>query len=212
VPYFVTTGGTITYAPTAPGGLQPISQLDGTILLTWRDGGSDQHWVAEYSHGGNPPTSVRSAGAPISAGSSEGNLLIFSRTENSQRGERDYDLRIVTTRNYAGFEEGRPGEPRSYLFSVASNMPIDYAHYRPTIVLYYDADALDDDKDLLIYRYDTQIGEWLPVPTYLPGGGFYAAAGLDAASAPCLIAQYPPGGVRVEYYRLFAVHRAGRLS
>jgi hypothetical protein len=210
-PYFITTGGTVTYAPMAPDGFLPISQLDGTVLLTWREGGRDQHWVAEYSHGGNPPTSVRTAGAPISAGSAEGNLLIFSRTDKSQRGDKDYDLRIVTTRNYAGFEKGQPGEPRSYLFSVASNMPIDYAHYNPTIVLYYDAEALDDDKDLQIYRYDSQMGEWLAVLTYLPGGGFYAAAALDASSAPHLIAQYPPGGTRVEYYRLFAVHRAGRL-
>jgi hypothetical protein len=188
----------------------PITQLDGSVLLGWRDGESTRYWVAEYSHGGNPPTSVRSAGAPISAGSAEGNLMIFSRTTDSGRGDADYDLRIVTTRNYTGFTEGRPGEPRSYLFSVASNLPVDYAHYQPTIVLYYDVEALDDDKDLLIYRYDADIQEWQPVPTYLPGGAFYAAAALDATSAPHLIAQYPPGEVRVEYYQLFAIDRPGR--
>lgn len=209
-PYFITTGGEREFCDAAADSFLPIAQLDGSILLTWRDGKTEQHWIAEFSHGGNPPTCVRSAGAPISAGSSDGNLLIFSRTEDSDRGEADYDLRIVTTRNYAGFEQGRPGEARSYLFSVASNLPIDYAHYRPTIILYYDSGALDDDKDLQIFRYDTQLGEWQPVSTYLPGGGFYAAAALDAASAPCLVAQYPPGGVRVEYYRLFALPRAGR--
>lgn len=213
--YAQRSGARLPSQEEAPEQYQPITQLDGVVAMRWGDAATPAYWLADYSHGGNPPTSVRSAGAPISAGSSDGNLLIFSRTAEAKaadpaydpESDPDYDLRIVTTRNYAGFEAGAPGSPRSYLFSVAANLPLDYGRLRPTLVLSYDADALDDEHELLIYRYDVHSREWLPLPTYLPPGAFYAAAALDAESAPHLTAQFPPGNIRVEYYRLFAVDR-----
>jgi hypothetical protein len=213
--YAQRSGARLASQEEAPAQYRPIAQLDGAVVLRWGDEAEPSYWVAEYSHGGNPPTSVRSPGAPISAGSSDGNLMIFSRTAEARAADPaydpaqdpDYDLRIVTTRNYAGFQDGAPGAPRSYLFSVAANLPLDYGRLRPTLVLAYDAEALDDDHDLLICRYDVGSREWLPLPTYLPAGAFYAAAAIDGESAPNLTAQYPPGNIRVEYYRLYAVDR-----
>jgi hypothetical protein len=213
--YAQRSGARLPSQEEAPERYRPIAQLDGVVVLRWGDAGEPAYWLAEYSHGGNPPTSVRSPGAPISAGSSDGNLMIFSRTAEASAADPnydpakdpDYDLRIVTTRNYAGFQGGEPGAPRSYLFSVAANLPLDYGRLRPTLVLAYDSEALDDDHELLIFRYDVHGREWLPLPTYQPAGAFYAAAAIDGESAPNLTAQYPPSNIRVEYYRLYAVDR-----
>lgn len=178
--------------------------LDGLIVLKLAQ--EDQPlWVAEYSHGGNPPTSVRSPAAPISAGSADGNLMIFSRDEHPGPQNPAYETRIVTTRNYGGFEEQNPGEPCGYLFSVAANQRVDFRKLHPTIVLYYDADVLNLGGDLVIFRYDESRGRWREVPTYLPPGAFYAAAPMDEESAPNLVIDPPAVDVRVEYYRLFAI-------
>lgn len=188
---------------------QPIKHMDGTVALQWGEAAERKLWIAEFSYGGNPPTTVRSPGAPISAGSSDGNLMIFSGMDNvpqpGSENEDDYKTCIVTTRNYAGFEENAPGRPASYLFSVAANIAIDTAKLHPTIVMYYDNDGLDDGSDLVIHRYDEQRQAWQALPTYLPAGNFYVATPINDETAPNLVLDPPPLGLRVEYYRLFSV-------
>ncbi len=117
--------------------------------------------------------------------------------------------RMITTRNFAGFNNG-PGTPRSYLFSVTSNKPVPRAKLNPTLVLYFDADALDPQKDLVIHRYDERTSSWEVVETYLPAGAFYAAIPLTADNAPNLVDDgSAPAGPHVEHYRLFLVEPSG---
>lgn len=182
-----------------------ISQLDGIVLLEW---GETSRWVGEYSHGGNPPTTVRRRGAPLNAGSSDGNLMIFCGVgEPPDSGDDVYNNLIVTTRNYGGFERNGPGTPASYLFSVAANRALDYARLRPTIVMYYDDKVLDDDRELAICRYDERSGAWERLPTYLPGGAFYAATPINRDTAPNLVKRDPHQGLHLEHYRLFLIPR-----
>ena len=202
--------------------INDVKHLDGLILLQLPQEGQPL-WVAEYSHGGNPPTSVRDPGAPLSAGSADGNLMIFCRDDQfdpetgANPDNSAYQTRIVTTRNYGGFEDTNPGEPCSYLFSVAANQRIDrfsdaqnpeVAHdLHPTMVLYYDADTLTVGTDLVIFRFDQDTNSWQEVPTYLPPGAFYAAAAMDQESAPHLTKPDLAPDKRVEFYRLFAIPR-----
>jgi len=210
-----TTAGATMVAP------QPIAHMDGIVALESDDAIS---WVAEFSYGGNGPTTVRSPGAPISAGSSDGNLMIFSSLgedlANAQLNEKlpnydktradFYNKPIVTTRNYAGFEKAGfadelwqiKGKPVSYLFAVAAAEPVDLQQ-RPTIVMYFDAGALREGELLVIHRYDGE--RWAPLPTYLPQGVFYAATPISAETAPSLVHSDVPDGARVEYYRLFSI-------
>jgi len=187
---------------------QQIEHMDGIVALSKA---SDIFWVAEFSYGGNPPTTVRSPGAPISAGSSDGNLMIFSALDDAlvddpNKREPFYNKPIVTTRNYAGFEEQgkRVGTPAGYLFSVAAAAAVS-TDQKPTIVMYYDAGALVEGKRLVIHRYDHSNAQWRPLPTYLPLGSFYAATPINAATAPSLVDAHDPLNGRVEYYRLFSI-------
>ncbi|MFP4436514.1 MAG: hypothetical protein ACLFVO_04645 [Chloroflexaceae bacterium] len=186
-----------------------LARLDGVVVLRgWARTPEDPPWVCEYSHGGNPPTSVRTPLAPISAGSADGNVMIFSRTDGPvQPDDPVFTTRIVTTRNYAGFATNQPGEPRSYLFSLAANRVLDVNKLKPTVVFYYDAAAATPNYELVIYRYREADDTWEVVPTYLPPGAFFAAAPLNDRTAPSLVAATPMDGLRLEHYRLFAIPR-----
>src|SRR6185436_15911597 len=119
--------------------------LDGQVLLRWNADDTKcrpnaQYMVYDYSQGGGPDSNVKAPDPPITAGSSDGNVMFFFRSDipKSDGKERpEYDklypddtrsntqiyhdyskIRIVTTRNYSGFDEKNPGEPRSYLFSA----------------------------------------------------------------------------------------------
>jgi hypothetical protein len=193
---------------------QEIEHMDGIVTLQGDDPAAPIYWVAEFSYGGNPPTTVRSPGAPISAGSSDGNLMIFSAlddalvdddTDGAKRAPF-FNKPLVTTRNYAGFEEegAQIGTPAGYLFSVAAAEAVDLSQ-KPTIILYYDAEAVREGQKLVICRYDYgKTNSWLPLPTYLPQGSYYAATPINSTTAPSLGDTDTLDG-RVEYYRLFSI-------
>jgi hypothetical protein len=209
-----------------------LQQLDGLVVLQYGEGDRAAFWVCEYSHGGNPPTSVRKQPAPVSAGSSDGNLMLFCRTDGDTT---LFDSkRVVTTRNYATFSNGMddrlpnsytlneelysylrqgqlPGTPASYLFSVASNSDLPTATLLPTIIMYFDINSLEDEGDPIIHRYNIRDCIWEPLPTYSPRGSFYAAIPLDQQSGPTIV-DSKPAEDRVEYYQLFLVKGGGSKS
>jgi len=203
-----------------------LEELDGLVVLQYGNDMGATFWVCEYSHGGNPPTSIRKLPAPVSAGSSDGNLMLFCRT--TEDSTQFASKRVVTTRNYATFCKGSPGQPpnfyqfdphmqaytslsglpgkpASYLFSVASNEDLSSDRLLPTIIMYFDINSLEDEGDPIIHRYDFQEGTWKPLLTYSPRGGFYAAIPLDKESGPTLVDPNERQGDRVEYYQLFLV-------
>ncbi len=186
-----------------------VSALDGQVLLGWSEGARDagQAWlVAEFSQGGGPRTHVHAPESPISAGSSEGNVMLFFNAADAATASYA-DLRIVTTRNYAS-PEGDQAAPRSYLFSLASTGPIPAA-LDPTVVLYFDRDSIETGHELAILRYD---GGWKPVPTYQQTGTFVLAWPMRAGeSGPYVAALAPDTDRAVEYLRIYSV-RSGALD
>jgi hypothetical protein len=119
-------------------------------------------------------------------------------------------IRIVTTRNYAGFDDENPGEPRSYLFSAAWNQPIPVDELSPTLVMNFDREALEaddeqSDGDLIIGQYD-EVEKWIGTRPYTPKRAFFAAMSLkrDSEDAkPAFDPNVPTDNIA--HYRLFLV-------
>lgn len=186
----------------APGETITLPTLDGHVLLS--DDSGQQLVLATFSQGGNPTSGNPSVGSPITAGSSEGNVMLFF--EDKVR--RDHgSTKVVTTLLHGdvtpdqastGLPEGVL--PRSYIFSIASNaaLPLDCS---PTLVMNYDAQAARSGGTLLIYRYETDEdgGRWTPIPTYLPHGASFAAAPLTPETTRQLFSTTAP---RIERFRL----------
>lgn len=185
----------------APGAIVTLPTLDGHVLLSG-DGGQ-KLVLATFSQGGNPTSGNPSVGSPITAGSSEGNVMLFF--EDKVR--RDHsNTKVVTTLIHGDIAHDEPGgglpdgvQPRSYIFSIASNAPLPL-DCSPTLVMNYDASSARSGGDLLIYRYESeQGGRWTPIPTYLPEGASFAAAPLTPETTVQLFSTTAP---RVERFRL----------
>ncbi len=183
-----------------PNTFNEVPTLDGHVLVTWEQG--KQLVIGSFSQGGNPQTGTPTGGPPITAGSSEGNSMVFFADKEQIR---DYsDTKIVTTVVHVDpdmdtLPDG--AQARSYTFSLSSNtaLPTELA---PTLILYFDRDAIAEDGDLLIYRQkDLEGSAWTQVPTYRPTNSFFAAAPLNAETAERLVATQP--AARVERYRLY---------
>lgn len=191
----------------------PIS-LDGHVLVRWP--GTQQQVIVTFSQGGGPGTGSPSGPPPMTAGSSEGNLMIFFADQREdkqadQQKDEKYNnargrVRIVTTRLVAPpVEVERGGEPRSYAFSLGSNAPLPLGDI-PSLVLAYDKNAELDNKMARICRYDERSGKWQPITSYRPRGAWYVAIPLDPTTAPNLfLPEWDKDNniVRVERYRLY---------
>lgn len=197
---------------------QKIPTLDGLVLVQWGDVHYPQISIATFSQGGNPPSGTPTVGPPITAGSSEGNVMIFfdpnpagsSAPLSEEEKERIAETKIVTTRMHIGdrWQKLRDGaQARGYVFSLASNRDLrNLIDYCPTLVMNYEPQTADDDGDLWIYRHlhedERQPGadEWVPVATGHPAGAFYMVAPLNEATAPRLFTANVP---HVDRYRLY---------
>jgi hypothetical protein len=179
-----------------------IGTLDGNVLLEWDNG---DLLITSFSQGGGPATSIPSGPPPISAGSSEGNVMLFF--ENKHYSIDYSNVKVVTTLNHADesldtLPDG--SQARSYIFSLASNTALPVS-LNPTLIMNFDASASAGQGVLQIYR-EHQLGEgqseWQPIPTYLHPGSSFAAAPLNSSTAPQLTAANPQAQ-RVERYRLY---------
>ncbi|MFL5805367.1 MAG: hypothetical protein ACJ8CR_26960 [Roseiflexaceae bacterium] len=186
-----------------------LPTLDGHMLMHWDDG---KMLISTFSQGGGPSTSVPGGPPPISAGSSEGNVMLFF--ENKEHTLDYSDVKVVTTLIHADSALDRlpdGAQARGYAFSLASNkaLPVTLS---PTLIMNFDSAAGSGSGDLLIYR---EVGNgqpggaarWAAIPTYLRPGASFVAAPLDADTAPSLVAANPPGP-RAERYRLYLVPHA----
>jgi hypothetical protein len=186
--------------------------LDGHVLVEWPD--RKDLAIATFSQGGGPPTGSPVNGAPITAGSADGNLMIFfeSRGETVYKRGDHAEVRVITTRQ-PGLEpdlypvNGLGAEPRGYAFSLGSNGPLPLEH-KPTLVISYDKQTELDDGEPVVHRMDAT-GTWQPVPTYRPRGAWYVAAPLNEDTAPNLTKAVIDKNkeVRVERFRIFLVRR-----
>jgi hypothetical protein len=196
--------GTPTVSP-----FRPVEHLDGHVLLRWRATGEapSKYFVCSYSQGGGPSTTA--GGKPsITAGSSEGNAMLFFLGPDVQGASPDIavpddnaKVRIVTTVLPAlrHFAEDTGSEPRSYIFSLASNEPL--GDYTATLVLYYDHGAPKSKGGLYIRRWDAAAGIWRRLTTIAPAELAYIALPIKAEleTAPGLMAA---AGPRIERYRI----------
>jgi hypothetical protein len=187
-----------------------VPHLDGQVLVRWRGAGTepDRLMVCDYSQGGGPDSHIKAPEPPITAGSSDGNVMFFftPHGKGHELNPQYSEIRIVTTRNFGGFEQANEttGAPRSYLFSVASSKAIPAEELSPTLVMHFDTDALDDEGQIVICRYNEQDSEWEVLPTYQPPAAFYAA--LPLTSRPDGTQPLDPDGAHsVEHYRIFLV-------
>jgi len=209
------------------GWLDGLPSLDGQVLLTL-DG--EPLLVADYSEGGGPDTSVRAPEPPISAGSSEGNLMFYFNGLSDEQDARDQafsTIRIVTTRNYGGFEAVAGAlQPRSYLFSFAASRNIPINPLTPTMVLTYDTEALTpadgtslaaSAAELQLHRYDEGSKTWALRPVYAPAAGrIYYPLGREANDDLSGDPQereanddLPGGPAEIYHYRLFLANSSG---
>jgi hypothetical protein len=177
-----------------------VPTLDGHVLVTWNDG--RQLVICSFSQGGNPQTGTPTGGPPITAGSSEGNSMIFFADKDLIR---DYSsTKIVTTLIHASADLDRlpdGAQARGYAFSLACNTALP-TELDPTLILYFDRGSVNDGGDLVIYRQQDLDGQqWSEVPTYQPKNTFFVAAPLNAETAARLVASDPQS--RIERYRLY---------
>ncbi|HEX6291497.1 MAG TPA: hypothetical protein VFZ66_20105 [Herpetosiphonaceae bacterium] len=177
-----------------------VPTLDGHVLVIWEQGRKVA--ISSFSQGGNPQTGTPTGGPPITAGSSEGNSMLFFADKNQIR---DYsNTKVVTTLVHVDssldtLPDG--AQARSYAFSLACNTPLP-TEIDPTLILYFDRESAAEGGDLVVYRQESLDGKtWKPVLTYKPKNSFFVAAPLNVESASRLVATNPP--VRVERYRLY---------
>ncbi len=190
---------------------QLIPTLDGHVLLRWA-GGRVQ--VATFSQGGGPPTHGPIGFSPVTAGSSNGNLMIFFRDEDwhdpedppngraKKKANTDYsEVKVVTTL-LPGVDPRLPGRftdaTRGYVYSLAAStaLPLELT---PTLVMYYDAQRRAENVTPRIYHEVD--GHWEELACYPSPRCGYVAVPLDEVSAPRLVVK-DPDGPRVERYRI----------
>lgn len=187
-----------------------IPTLDGHVLLRWTDGSVQ---IATFSQGGGPPSHGPVSGSPVTAGSSNGNVMIFFRDtewkdpeeqpdQQTERDNDDYsDVKVITTL-LPGVDPRLPGRhanaTRGYVYSLAATTALP-AQLTPTLVMYYSASRLDEEAKPRIYREVD--GHWEELAVYPSPRCGYVAVPLDAVSASRLVDEYPDGP-RVERYRL----------
>ncbi|HEY0607461.1 MAG TPA: hypothetical protein VGD58_31375 [Herpetosiphonaceae bacterium] len=186
-----------------------VPTLDGHVLVTWDDG--KKLVISSFSQGGNPQTGTPTGGPPITAGSSEGNSMLFFADKNLIR---DYSsTKIVTTLIHTAAELDQlpdGAQARGYAFSLSCNTALP-TELDPTLILYFDRDSVNDGGDLVIYRQDDLAGtKWTQIATYQPKNSFFVAAPLNAETAERLVANDP--AARIERYRLYWKPRAGQTS
>ena len=184
---------------------QPLAMptLDGHVLARWRD---DTLMICPFSQGGGPRTSGTSGPPPVTAGSAEGNVMLFFEDDGQSV---DYsDVRVVTTcMQGVGNQLGGATRPGSYTFSLGATKALPTSLH-PTLVMYYDRPTTLEEGDLIIHRQrDDQT--WEPVLTYHRPGASFAAAPLHvAAVGGRLVAKTVASDEeRVERYRLFWIPR-----
>lgn len=185
---------------------QHVPTLDGHVLAQWANG---QRLLTTFSQGGGPPTHGPVTGAPVTAGSSDGNIMIFFRDEDwsdpadapdGQNHNNDYSHIKVVTTIMQGVEPDTNPATRSYVYSLASTHALPTT-LSPTLVMYYEAASLDYGTPQIARLTADGAGVTVLNNGHVKPGCGYIAVALDATTAPSLIND-PVAGPRVERYRI----------
>jgi hypothetical protein len=173
-----------------------VPTLDGHVLLRW----DDKLVISTFSQGGGPATNTPVGPPPISAGSSEGNLMLFFAPSDDTTNYSD--VRVVTTliHGMPYTVQGRE-QARSYAFSLASTKPLPKG-LNPTLILYYDTYTAHGEGDFLVYHQNAS-GNWGQLPTYCQPGASFAAVPLGDEQAGGTLIADEALAQRIERYRLY---------
>lgn len=182
---------------------QHVPTLDGHILVQW----ADRRLLTTFSQGGGPPTHVPVTANPVTAGSSDGAIMIFFRdddwrdpdslTPDDDHRNTDYSHIKVVTTIMQGVEPDTSDATRGYVYSLASTDQLP-ANLRPTLVMYHDAQTQGVPR---IARLSDDGASWTNFDSYMSPGCGYVAIALDHETAPRLVAD-DSGEPRIERYRL----------
>ncbi|GAB4191015.1 MAG: hypothetical protein OHK0022_04350 [Roseiflexaceae bacterium] len=176
-----------------------LPSLDGHVLA-FVGGGVMIH---TFSQGGGPPSHGGVDANPVTAGSSDGNIMLFFRDdgwkEGSPKNQNYSDVKVITTLGLGAQFAPPPGTGmQSYLYTIASTKPLP-EKLRPTLVMFYDPEVAPKDGEPQIYRLRDD-GGWDEVETYSSPNNSYVATGLSAEQGSRLCAAQ---GLRSESYRIY---------
>lgn len=172
--------------------------LDGLVVV---HEGDNIHAVLDYSQGGGPATTIPVGGGLLTAGSANGEALIFFKSDATGadyvvKAQQHDHIHIVTTNLEAMQTTGNGITLVSDIFCVASNAALP-SEIHPTLVLLHKQRGTS--KGVAICRLNN--GTWQKLVTYTDNDANYVATTLCTAStAASLIAS--DAKERIEYYAL----------
>ncbi|HEU4321691.1 MAG TPA: hypothetical protein VFS21_00945 [Roseiflexaceae bacterium] len=186
-----------------------LPSLDGHVLA-FVEGGVMIH---TFSQGGGPPSHGGVDANPVTAGSSDGNIMLFFRDDGWKEGDpgnHDYsDVKVITTlclgAKYAPPSKAGPAPMQSYLYTIASTKPLP-EELRPTLVMFYDPEVVPEDGEPQIYRLREDSG-WEDIETYSSPNNSYVAIQLSHRTAGRL---FKDKGLRSESYRIYWNKKEGK--
>jgi hypothetical protein len=164
--------------------------------------------INPYSQGGGPASSPNVPRSPITAGSADGEALLFFDTDTkvTPADKKKYArVRVVTTTlPILPVAPPQDAIQLSSAFGIVSNqaLPQDLS---PTLVILTDSDQIDG-LDVFIHQLDMKTNQWTRLHTYVQPSRSFVAAPLDADTAPGLLKKRA-GSSFVDYFCLFAVQR-----
>lgn len=197
------------------------TSLDGHILIQTN---GQPLMINAYSQGGGPASAPNVTTNPITAGSADGEVLLFFDSQDAlkdiERQAKDEadeiekkaefakanaSVRIVTTTLPSITLNNPPGTALSDSFAIASNNPIPDGLYA-TLVILMDPSWFSTDQNVFIYR----VSDGTQLPTYVPPDSAFAAAPLDQMTAPSLFDS--AATQHLECFALYAVPRSQQTT
>ncbi|HWQ14350.1 MAG TPA: hypothetical protein VNL77_16240 [Roseiflexaceae bacterium] len=190
-------------APSWSTDVHDVTTLDGHVLVRW----DNKLMIAGYSHGGNPPSSTPANAPPITAGSSDGTVMLFFDEGSPGRNDSYSEVKVATVTACGAL--GAPPHPQARPWGPPVSLGANAAlpgHLCPTLLLRYEQPGEREllTGDLLVCRLEGH--SWAPQPTYLRAGTTLAAMPLTAETAGRLLAD-ELAEPRVERYQLYWVPR-----
>jgi hypothetical protein len=196
-----------------------VPTLDGHILAEWAP---NQLLIYPFSQGGGPPNHEPVGSSPVTAGSTDGKLMLFFYHEEDEgansnpcapepAGSRDY-LKMIATMSYGDLAEPCAEQPQatvaSYIYGLSATEVLN-RDLTPTLIFFYDRPLEGPGSDFghvpMLYRLDydasgapcwKRLGDYCYSRLHSP----YVAVPLTGATAPALFGK---NGKQVDHYRLY---------
>jgi hypothetical protein len=149
-----------------------IPTLDGHVLVKL----GESIAVSTFSQGGGPPTHTGIPSNPITAGSSDGEAMLFFNT--AEVAPNYSRFKVVTNMIHGVCPKDPLGiDPRSAIYSVATNHQLPRT-LGPTLVIYYDTPYQNKSSYLRLYGLKDD-GAWKRLEAEVSTSGRFVAVPLS---------------------------------